>query len=677
LALPAFQRRVYLLDDLANYHLPLRFFYARCLQNGDDFFWCPQVYCGFDLLGEGQVGMLHPLHWLLYRTLPIDLAFNAELLLSFLALWGGAWVFFRRWSVGAGAAAWGALILTFGGLPMVRAVHVNALQIIAHIPWLFVCVDAIVRPRPGERSGRVLAGLALVIGSQILLGYPQYVWLSLLATAAYAAAFAGSSRWTALPALAAATVVGALLGAVQLLPTYDALKESTRAAPTLEFRAERSLPPPNLLQPIAPYLFAGRVVSDDAKNPALSVEYACYFGGAIPALLLWAISRRGRMAAWPLARFGLWISALGVLLALGRFTPVFDIVANIPGVDTFRAPCRYLLLTHLGLAFIATAAFADLSRSPGWRSGAVPWLMLVAAVAGVCIWGCWRQAVIGDSRLGPTDDVISGAAVVAASTVLVAATAAGVHGALPVLVVFFAVDVGCYGVRYLRESEPQPPSDQPPRTFPDRLWMTPHGLGPIVQGWSLANGYVGLPPKRALDYSAPNVRRAAAVGIELRDDLQFAPLPQPLPRFRFVSKAIVRSRAALDATLATVDPEQVAAVDETAGLEDGASFVGTCEVAARVDRPGRIELDAQVESRRLLVITESWHRGWTADCNGRPRKILRVYGDFMGVVVEPGDKRVVLRYAPPELWLGCWFASAGFVGLAGLLFSGAALRARR
>jgi hypothetical protein len=670
LALPAFQRRVYVLDDLANYHLPLRFFYSRCLKSGDDCSWCPQVFCGFDLHGEGQVGMLHPLHWILYRLLPIDAAFNAELLIGFPVLWTGAWVFFGRWNLGIGAQAWGALAMTFAGLPMVRAVHINALQIIVHLPWLLVAVDAVVRPRMRARRGWALIGIALLIGSQLLLGYPQFAWITWLVAAAYATAFSTSASWAALPTLASAALVGVLLGAVQLLPTYGALKDSVRAAPSREFRAERSLPPANLLQPIAPYFFAGRVLSDDATNPALSVEYACYFGGATPALVLWALSRRRRMGtAWPLARFGLWLAAMGVILALGKYTPFFDFVAGLPGLNTFRAPCRYLLLTHIGFALASTAAFADLSCGPGWRSGAVGWALLVATIVGVCLWGCWRQAATGDSTLGPTDDVIAGATLVAASTLLVAATAAGVRGALTVFVIFFAVDIGCYGVRYLRETEPQAPSDQPPRTFPHRLWMTPHGLGPIVQGWSLANGYVGLPPKRALDYTAPKVRRAAGVGIELRDDLQFAPLTPPLPRFRFVSKAKVQS-GAIDALLATIDPAEAALVDEGAGFEDGASFSGGCEFAARVDRPGRIELDVRVENRRLLVIAESWHRGWSAVCDGRPRPLVRVYGDFMGVVVEPGDRRVELRYSPPSLALGCWFAAAGVVGLAGLLLLG-------
>ncbi|MHC4714716.1 MAG: hypothetical protein ACYTAN_15850, partial [Planctomycetota bacterium] len=62
---------------------------ADCLKRGTDFNWLPNIHCGFYLQGEGQAGMYHPLHLLLYRALPFTAAFNLELFLSYpLMLWG-------------------------------------------------------------------------------------------------------------------------------------------------------------------------------------------------------------------------------------------------------------------------------------------------------------------------------------------------------------------------------------------------------------------------------------------------------------------------------------------------------------------------------------------------------------------------------------------------------------
>src|SRR4051794_14843994 len=71
LAGPLIAGRFYLYDDLLTFHLPLRVFYARCLAAGDDFRWFPDYFSGFDLHGEGQIGLFHPAHLALYGLLPV------------------------------------------------------------------------------------------------------------------------------------------------------------------------------------------------------------------------------------------------------------------------------------------------------------------------------------------------------------------------------------------------------------------------------------------------------------------------------------------------------------------------------------------------------------------------------------------------------------------------------
>src|SRR5436190_1261741 len=83
MAVPFFAGLVYTHDDLGEFHLPTRDFYARQLQAGEAFDWMPSLYSGFYLTGEGQVGSYHPLHWLLYRSLPLGAAFDLELLLNY------------------------------------------------------------------------------------------------------------------------------------------------------------------------------------------------------------------------------------------------------------------------------------------------------------------------------------------------------------------------------------------------------------------------------------------------------------------------------------------------------------------------------------------------------------------------------------------------------------------
>src|SRR5205085_523541 len=112
---PALRGEMYIADDLGHYHLPLRAFYADCLAQGDRFTWCPTLFCGFDLHGEGQVGLLHPWHLLIYRLLPLSIAFNIELLACYPALFAGSYLLLRRWDLPRNAAWFGALVFAFSG----------------------------------------------------------------------------------------------------------------------------------------------------------------------------------------------------------------------------------------------------------------------------------------------------------------------------------------------------------------------------------------------------------------------------------------------------------------------------------------------------------------------------------------------------------------------------------
>ena len=89
LLIPLATGRALTLDDLANLHLPLRYLYWSALHNGDSVLWTSALFAGFDLHGEGQVGMAHPFHFLIYRLLPLDIAYNFELIANYVGAVAG------------------------------------------------------------------------------------------------------------------------------------------------------------------------------------------------------------------------------------------------------------------------------------------------------------------------------------------------------------------------------------------------------------------------------------------------------------------------------------------------------------------------------------------------------------------------------------------------------------
>jgi hypothetical protein len=174
----------------------------------------------------------------------------------------------------------------------------------------------------------------------------------------------------------------------------------------------------------------------------------------------------------------------------------------------------------------------------------------------------------------------------------------------------------------------------------------------IVLDKRLVSGYAGLMPARRLDYAKPASLRVAGAAATWSSG-RFVLLPGALSRARMVARALPSAQPAAD--IDAIDVATEALVDEPVDLEPGPA--GTAAVARFA--PGAIEIAVQAPTRQLLVVAESFHEGWRARVDGAEARVLRVNGDFMGVVVAPGAHAVQLHFAPRSFELGCWVSFAG------------------
>ncbi len=342
---------------------------------GEPYDWMPQLYSGFYLTGEGQAGVYHPLHQLLYRILPLHAALGCEYLLSYPLMMLGTWLLLRRRLGRNDAAALGGLLFAFSSFNLLHFVHPNAVAVIAHIPWLLWAIDIVLVDSRHRKVTWATALIALLTGSQLLLGYPQYVWFSLLAETSYAIFLAATQRYAARgccdlhvtcdecvgcatstwPRIVIAKGIGLLLGGMQLLPSLDAWLHSGRTSVDASFAAWGSLAPSNLLQLVGPYVLADRAVGGNTH------EFGMYLGAAPLVLCAWAIVRRRELGTLkPLARASLAFAMVALLLAFGEYGGLQVITSRLPLVRSLRFPCRYLVLFQLAAAVLASIGFAAL-----------------------------------------------------------------------------------------------------------------------------------------------------------------------------------------------------------------------------------------------------------------------------------------------------------------------------
>jgi hypothetical protein len=705
LAGPSFLGRIYTHDDLGRFHLPIRAFYAEQLACREPVDWMPSLFCGFDLTGEGQGGTYHPWHWLLYRTLPLSSAWTAELLANYALLLAGTYYFLRRWRLPAEAAMFGSLAFTFSGFNLLRLVHPNAVAVIAQIPWLLWAIDRVLRPSPHTRPGTGLVWIALLTASQILLGYPQYVWFSLLVEAAYVVflripvgnALRGVPQpgnrpcltWNTTEgvpyrSLVLAKLAGLMLAGVQLLPTIEALGQAARHSAGASFTDSGSMYPLNLAQLIAPYLYVHRVFGQNTH------ELTVYLGAVPLMLALWVWIDRRNLGCWQKPAMAAAVLAFcGLLLAFGAYGQVYRLQRWLPLVGNFRFPCRYTLLFTLAMAVLAAIGFTLLvsRRTRGEKTALGRTVPLWSAAGLSLLLAILGLAMRDPSHFAPPAWILAGPVLVAGAALLVTLAAQGRRFAMAALVLLTALDLGYYGLSDGAYAQAQSLGQflasvaRPPTRF-DRVLLDlvqydeslPHTGDQITMlglGYSRADGYAGLAPAKQLDYRQVAALRVAGVGwvqwnastagiagLEPQSNgSTWRAVPRPLDRVRLVAQAQLSRDPARDIT--AISPETSALVQSPLALPPGPPGNATLVN----DRPGRLAVYVDCPASRLLVISESYHPGWQVTIDGRLDRVLRVNGDFLGCVVPGGKHEVRLAFRPASLRWGL------LVSLAGLLLT--------
>ena len=651
LVFPLLAGRVFVHTDLAWYHLPLRHLFQQALHAGDTVLWTPSIYSGLYLHGEGQIGLFHPFHQLLYRGLPLWAAFNLELIANYPAAFGGTFWFLRRLRFSHSAALFGAMLFAFSGFNLLHHQHINMVAVVAHMPWLLAAADVLIVDERSRARTLAFAAIAVILASECLLGFPQAVWWNAMTLAAFGLFRAGQTgRWRQLAPCAGAVALGALLGGIQLLPTAAVAAGSTRMGLSGKFALTLSMHPYNLLQLWSPYVFA-QGAHNDPRGAMLAHEFGIYSGAILPIALIWVWIRRGALPERrALIAAATALAALGLILALGRYGGVAALLAHLPVLQSFRAPVRYIVLVQFALAILAAVTLDDLLAIAEGRS-APPSARLMAAI--------WIPAALGivttvalNSGLLPygrhtfskAPAASAGVAIVAAVTFLVYFAGRRARWAIAALVVVTALDLALWGLRFLYED--------PPRTIPEltqAIAPAPDGpaesyaaapkLGPyrgdvlVLRGYRLTTGYVGLIPATRHKLGGDDTLRLSGTRwLFTRDGVR-----QPVEG----------------------GAERVRLLDEHRRPSGTARLV--------IDRPGNLVVEVDAPGRGTLALTERFHDGWFATIDGAPVQTMKVEDDFLGCAVDAGVHRVTFRFMPRSFVYGSIVSAIGIALLAGFL----------
>ena len=375
-----FHDRVYYGGDLARIYLPQRVALHEAIGQRQLPLWSSRLGAGYPLAAEGETGALYPPNWFTYALLSPELGLTVSLLAHFGIGWLGLYVFARELSLSRGAAILAGTVWTFGGFNVAHLSHASITTVAAWYPWMFALTHGLLHDDVPARRWRWALGLAMVVGLQFLAGHAQISLLGLLAVTTYALyvtwpaarrrGIARLSLW--LGALA----LGTLLGLPQILASLELSTLSQRAGGLEEsFFTSYSFHPLLLSTYLSPFLLGN-------PYPDGSIELMGYVGLLPLALAATALRRQTRRKRG----FFLLLAAAGLVLALGRWNPLYRYLRHVPVLGLFRVPARYLYWVTFSLAILAGQGLDDLGRltpRQGVRAGL--WL---CGLAGLVIVSC-------------------------------------------------------------------------------------------------------------------------------------------------------------------------------------------------------------------------------------------------------------------------------------------------
>ncbi|MBI4670249.1 MAG: YfhO family protein [Chloroflexi bacterium] len=342
---------VYFYGDANDYFARLAYSAER-LRTGQFALWNPYLSLGGSHLADPAALATYLPALALFLIFPEPFAYNYTVILHLYLAASGAYLLARAWQQSRGGALLAATVFAFSGFSVGHLQHLNIIIGAAWLPWIFWCLEKFFATRRNLYLALGSSALAL----QMTGGHTQTVLYGGAAWGAYCVVFfvrewrMGQMRVVVRQSVSLALMLLGVFGlaAIFIAPLAELLNFTARGDRiTYEYATTFSLEPLRLVEFFYPYFFGGNPGSVERGAGSL-IEMTAYLGIVPLALAIGALWRR----AWRIY-FLLGLGALALVLALGKFTPLYWLVYRLPLFGTVRAPARFLELVVFAVALLA------------------------------------------------------------------------------------------------------------------------------------------------------------------------------------------------------------------------------------------------------------------------------------------------------------------------------------
>lgn len=700
--------------------------------------WNPYTYAGHPFLADVQAAIFYPLSLLTMLVtsglgaLPSQ-TLELEALLHFPLAALFTYLLARRLTNSRSGGLVAAVVFTFSGyLTSYPPLQLAILEVQAWLPLILLALElaasALAAGSPRRALGWTLAA-GLALGVSTLAGHPQSSLLVLYGTAAFAlfrlflpklAGLQAVSPWRRLGLIGLFVAVGLGIASVQLLPSLEFMRLSTRSAGSFD-EMGNGFTPYDLLQ-----IFL----------PAVGVPFPALYVGILPLGLAAVAIVRHLSTAYPDTRparqrlatlqvaFWTALGGLALLLSFGKHLPVYQLFYLLaPGWRLFRHQERAIVWAVLAIALLAGYGAAWLTRQRAARQQADPaavkdarlqrrlsWVYVAATLAALAaavhffalyqagseqLWGFIAATLFLAMMLALSALAMrSGRAVIVLAVIVLDlfTVAPGNHRG-PLVVEPFPP----LALLQIPLADPEPfrmaNQEVLPANYgvayglediggasPLRLarWQTAVERLPQERLWALLDVRYVL--SRADTLEAPAERVAEGMGLD-GQPAYLHHLTQPSARAWLAGQVLVEpdegqlwQRLAEDSF--DLSRQVLLPVLPAGWSGPAATLDGNGSVVWRERRPEHLALDVTSPQPAVLVLSELSYPGWRVTVDGAAVPLLEANGLLRAVALEAGAHQVELAYQPASVTIGLALSAvtllAVVIGLALL-----ALAARR
>ncbi len=388
---PVLLGRVFLAPgDGWSQNLGVRALAGQMIGRGEMPLWNPFIFAGMPLAASLVAGAFYPPNWL-FTILSAKWAMNIVVLTTFHLALIGTYLYARRLGVTRVGALLAGVAFTFGGFMINHLSHTSRIAAAAWLPWVLLAIENLARSESWRKTWRWVILGSLFIALQFFAGEPQKLVFTAM-VGAPCAAFAfwqcegRENRARFVIAVCAMILCGALLSAIQFLPSQELLAQSERSDPGPAFFGTYSLPPWQLPGLIFPYFFGGAIFPP-YHTPYWGAEIAAIMSGYV-GMLTWILALTAIFGAGRNGRVWLWlgVAVVSIVLAFGGYLPfgLNDLLYRVPGYNAFRGLYRHQFEFTFAMAMLAgfgMTALREESAKRILRRGSIAMTVLVAIVA--------------------------------------------------------------------------------------------------------------------------------------------------------------------------------------------------------------------------------------------------------------------------------------------------------